>query len=377
MTRRVLLLSTMDKVCVFCGEKPKHKSNEHIIPLWLIKLTGNPNRMAEFGDKEFMKPQLGKRTFSFDSLKFPSCDPCNTRYAELEGYAKLTVEKILDTDLISAPEFNNLLDWLDKIRIGLWLGFRYLHRDPLGITPSFHIEQRLRASDRMLVIFKGDSDKQGLNFTGCDQPAFTYTPSCFGLRINNYCFINISCFGLVSRRLGFPYIAEPFQREDGHLQGQFVTGRNRIMNPILRKRFSIKGTEIYQPIFSGVQINPATMKKYYDTEYVRNNSMIWDEGIGKIFMNGTSGLQEYPMSPSKLWIPQTTYVFDRLLFEQQLLVLEWQIYADNLAASFKKLPNKVRQQMNRQSRLTKHHNTRMIEILRKKAEQFGLPPLID
>ncbi|MBM3154410.1 MAG: hypothetical protein FJ008_03665 [Chloroflexi bacterium] len=367
----------MDKVCVFCGQKPEHKNNEHIIPLWLIELTGNPNRIAEFGDKDFAKPELGKRAFSFDSFRFPSCESCNTKYAELEGYVKPTIEKIIDTDFISAPEFNTLLDWFDKIRVGLWLGFRYLDKDPAGITPSFYIEQRLRASDRVLVIFKGDGDKKGLNLTGCDQPSFVYTPSCFGLRINNYCFVNISCFGLLSRRIGFPYIAEPFQMEKGRIEGQFVAGRNRIMNPILKKRFSIQGTEVYQPIFSGVIINPAMMKKYYDTEYVRINSMVWDEGIGKIFMNSTSGLQEYPMSPSKIWIPKTTYAFDRLLFEMQLLVLEWQTYVDSLAPSFEKLPYKIRQQMKRQNRFNKHYNTRIIEILREKAERLGMPPLID
>ena len=366
----------MDKFCVFCGQKPEHKNNEHIIPQWLIELTGNPSRIGVFGDKEYMKPESGKRAFSFDSFRFPSCESCNTRYSELEACVKPIVQSILTTNSISAPEFNSLLDWFDKIRIGLWLGFRYLHNDPGGITPSFYIEQRLRLSDRMLVILKGDSDKQGLNFSGCDQPSFVYTPSCFGLRINNYCFLNISCFGLISRRLGFPYIAKPFQTDDGHIQGQFVTGRNRIMKPILRKPFSIKGTELYQPIFSSAIINPA-MKKHYDTEYVRNNSMVWNEGIGKIFINSNSGLQEYPMSRSKTWIPGTTYVFERLLFEMQLLVLEWQTYVDDLAPSFERMSQEERQQLKRQKRMNKYYNTRIIGILREKAKQLGITPVIN
>ena len=31
----------MDKFCVFCGNKPKGKNNEHIIPKWLIEFTGD------------------------------------------------------------------------------------------------------------------------------------------------------------------------------------------------------------------------------------------------------------------------------------------------------------------------------------------------
>jgi hypothetical protein len=34
----------MDKFCVFCGKKPQSKNREHIIPQWLIALTGDPNR---------------------------------------------------------------------------------------------------------------------------------------------------------------------------------------------------------------------------------------------------------------------------------------------------------------------------------------------
>jgi hypothetical protein len=356
----------MDKFCVFCGKKPERKNNEHILPLWLIELTGNPNRIGVFGDKSFMKPQLGKRVFSFYSFKFPSCKSCNSRYSELEAYVKPIVQRMLTTNSISAPEFNSVLDWFDKIRVGLWLGFRYLHNNPAGITPSFYIGQRLRASDRMLVIFKGNSDEKGLSFVGCDQLSFVYTPSCFCLRINNYWFLNISCHGLISRRIGFPYIAEPFLTDDGHIQGQFVAGRNRIMKPILKKLFSIQGTELYQPIFSGVGIN-TVIRKYYDTEYVRNNSMLWDEGIGKIFINSNSGLQEYPMSRSKIWIPSTTYAFKRLLFETQLLAFEWQTYVDDLVPSFERMSKGNRQQMKRQKRLNKYHNTRMIRILREKA----------
>jgi hypothetical protein len=34
----------VNKVCVFCGEKPTNKTKEHIIPEWLIELTGDINR---------------------------------------------------------------------------------------------------------------------------------------------------------------------------------------------------------------------------------------------------------------------------------------------------------------------------------------------
>ena len=37
------------KICVFCGKKPIEKTNEHIIPLWLIEYTGDPKRKIFLG----------------------------------------------------------------------------------------------------------------------------------------------------------------------------------------------------------------------------------------------------------------------------------------------------------------------------------------
>ena len=148
------------------------------------------------------------------------------------------------------------------------------------------------------------------------------------------------------------------------------------MKPILRKPFSIQGTELYQPMFSAVGIKTAERKNYYDTEYVRSNSMAWDEGIGKIFMNSSSKIQEYPMSHSEMWIPGITYVFDKLLFEMQLIVFEWQTYVDSLGPSLKRMPKEGKQRMMRQRRLNKFHNTKIVKILREKAEQLNISPLV-
>jgi hypothetical protein len=52
----------MDKICVFCGEKPKSRNSEHVIPQWLIELTGNPKRIASFGYEKWLNPN-SKRTY--------------------------------------------------------------------------------------------------------------------------------------------------------------------------------------------------------------------------------------------------------------------------------------------------------------------------
>lgn len=354
----------MEKLCVFCGNKPEGKSNEHVLPRWLIELTGNPKRIAQFGYKNGTSSLSDKRTYSFDAFKFPSCESCNDNFSRLEAATKPIVQKMLSDDSLSATEFSTLLDWFDKIRIGLWLAYLYLDKNPAGITPKFYVARRIGVHDRMLAIFKADGDQEGLNDCGTNMPSFWYTPSCFSLRINNYCFLNMSYNNLFSRRIGFPFPIESFMREDGQILCRFTQGRNRVMIPILRKRFSIHGTELYQPMFPDSVRDP-NARKLYDTKYVHDNSMSWEQGIGKVFIQDNTGLKEHPVSPSKIWIPRKTYEFEALLFEMQLLTLEWQNYIDSLAPSFEMLPKEKKRSFQHNLRVRKRHNKEMTRFLRK------------
>jgi hypothetical protein len=356
----------VDKFCVFCGEKPEQKSAEHIMPKWLIELTGNPKRKAYFGYQPEIMPHPQLRTFSFDAFKFPSCASCNQKYSGLEATTKSIIEKMLVSDSLSATDINILLDWFDKVRVGLWLGFQYLDKNRAGITPKFYIEKRIGLSDRMLAIFKADTDTTGLNYIGCDLPSFTYTPSCFSIRINNLCFLNMSYNDLFSRRIGFPYPIESFAMPEQQHLSIFTSGRNRVMVPLLRGKFTIKGTEIYQPMFRD-RISDAKARKYYDTQYVRENSVVWEEGIGKIFRQDNDKLREYPVSPSKEYVPNASYELGELLLKIAIQTLEWQSYIDSLAPSLRNLPPQEKRSLFHQRMWVKKLNRELIRVLLDKA----------
>jgi len=369
----------MEKLCVFCGERPKSKSNEHVIPQWLIELTGNPKRIAFFGYKEWLNPNSNKRTFSFDSLKFPSCTSCNQRFSTLEASARLVISKILSEKSISAIDFNSLLDWLDKVRVGLWLGYQYLDRNPASITTRFHIMKRIGAHDRMLAIFKTDGLDKQLNVTGCGLPSFCYTPSCFSLCINNFVIFNISFDFLFSRRIGFPYPSESFLVEDDSISDEplpaykFTCGRNRLMLPLLRKRLRIKTTELYQPMYPHF-MNDSKLKELYKTKYVIDNSISFEKGIGKVFVQNEKFFGEYPTNPSGLWIPKNTYSFVGLLFDIQLLVLEWQTYIDSLSPSPKMLSKEWKKHIHKTRQFRKKFNNNLMDFLNSKKSKYPLAP---
>ena len=358
----------MEKVCIFCGERPEGKNLEHVLPQWLIELTGNPKRRARFGYKKLGDGKFAERSFAFDAFKFPSCKECNQKFGGLEAGAKIIVDKMMSEDRLSESELSTLLDWFDKVRIGLWLGYLYLDGNPLGISPHFHVAHRMRQHDRMLAIFKVDGNIKNLTFLGCDLPAFVQTPSCFSLSINNLVFFNMSNPYLLARRMGFPFPLESYIMEDGRLYCRFSEGRNRIMLPVLKKPISIEGTELYQPIFIGsiACAGDEKAKKLYSAKYVRDNCISWEEGIGRIYIKRDSKISAYSRCPSMEWLPERTHEADELFFGIQSLTLEWQLYIiKNLTPSVKLLSEEKRKQMVKLLDLGKYYNREMVKHLNK------------
>jgi hypothetical protein len=70
----------MEEFCVFCGQFAESKSKEHVLPQWLIKMTGEPKRIATLG-VDFAKQPFAPRQFSFDTLTFPACSECNNGFS--------------------------------------------------------------------------------------------------------------------------------------------------------------------------------------------------------------------------------------------------------------------------------------------------------
>lgn len=354
----------MKKFCIFCGNKPDAKTNEHVIPKWLIELTGHPKRVVTLGF-EYKEEGLPLRRFAFDQFRFPACTACNKNFAQLEGLAKPVVLNILSKDRITAPEFSILLDWFDKIRIGLWLAFHYLDKNIAGITPRFHIQKGLRANDRLLLICRSDCKREGLTFVGCNTPSFYHTPSCFSLIINSFYFLNMSYEFLIARRIGLPYSIEEFVNpEDESSNMLLAKGRERVMKPLLRKVMRPDGCELYQPMFP-LQVSDSETRNLYDTEYVRSCSMDWPQGVGKIYKQERGTLREYSMQPSLEWIPTTAYEIDALNKEFTVETLGWQNYITDMLPSLDLLQSDRKKFLRRKFRQLRNINTKLIKMYRE------------
>lgn len=304
----------MNKTCVFCGQSPVSKTKEHVLPRWLLELTGNPKRPLKVWVPHHESMNLPKE-IAFDSLQFPACAKCNGNFSGLEERVKAVTVKMLNEEALSRNEIHLFLDWLDKVRTGLWLGALYLGKNPFGIKPLFHIASRVGGKDRMAVIYRAPIGPRGVHAIGFTTPLFLHFPTCFSLWINHLCFLNVSTDFLFSRRLGFPYPAGIFFDQDGLPGYEIAAGRERVMLPLVKFHYSVVGTEIFQPIFHQRLSRKIArgLSDLYETEYVKKFSMFHESGIGDPLIQKRQSLWPYPDAQSKDWWPVQTINFDELL----------------------------------------------------------------
>lgn len=327
-------MGSVERICVFCGKSPNSKNKEHVIPQWLLKHTRAIDKEGYFG---FDKSTGVPRRFAFKAFTFPACEACNTLFAELEAKAKPIILKLLSNDPLSNEDFHYLLDWFDKVRIGLWIGFYYLDKNVGNISPKFHIRSRITQHDRMLYILNVRNETPELSFRGCDTLSFHFTPSCFTMNINNFCFYNISSPFLFSRRIGFPYPSKSYLRKDGLADYSFEPARQRIMYPLIRKPFAFKGVGIYQPIFRSV-LN-THFYAFYDNDYIKSNSLSFQNGVGDIFLDSNMSVKPYPSKPTIDWRPSTIYKRHSMNPTISIDTLNHQLHIETLMPSTEQLPD--------------------------------------
>jgi hypothetical protein len=295
----------MRKCCVFCGNSPENKNKEHILPQWLIRMTGDPKRIATFG-VDFAKQPFAPKQFSFDALAFPACTEYNNSFSHLESAAEPVIRALLSYQAVSAADLIAVLDWLDKVRVGLWLGYFYLDNNPVGITPSFHIQNRMGQLDRMVAIIRLAEPSVGLTFIGPESKFYQLTPTCFALRVNGLCFLNASGVSLCSRRLGFPF-AEPVRLRDDHkLEVSYQRGSERVMYPVERSVLLPNIVSLYQPVFRAL-LESDSAKEYLETDWVSTHTGDFPRGYGKLFFKKDGSARLYPDGISSDWIPSETW----------------------------------------------------------------------
>ena len=239
-----------NRLCVFCGQRPDTKTREHVVPWWLLKMTGNPRRVVVFG-QNYAKRNKPIR-YSWSKFVAPACNTCNSKYAKLEGRVEPSIKALQRREGLPVSAYIDLMDWLDKVRIGVWLLQHMIENHPIEITPNFYISSRIAEKDRMLALYVFDSENKGINLFGSDSLIFGVMPSCFGLRINNLLLLNASSDFFCSKGCGLPHpnSMKILMGEENHgkLQSEGFSYATEIANPITTLKLFKPVVWLYQPI---------------------------------------------------------------------------------------------------------------------------------
>lgn len=290
------------KFCVFCGNTPEKKNMEHVIPQWLSRYTGRYKMYCH-------QPGVTDKKIPFSELKFPACTACNDYYSDLEGRAKNALIKIMESKPLNAKEINDVLDWFDKVRVGLWLSELTLAHKVDEVAPKFHISQRMGAKDRMLIVERISTDGKGIAYAGTGYEGFYDAPNAFQLIINDYVFTNASEHRLVAPRLGFPCMDKLKYSSEDFVLNDVSAGTCKTKHPVV-KGFdaSPSRTIIYQPMFKGLYDIQSDNNPYH-CDYVAQYSLDAPAGVGGIFYQRGDNTIKYlepgqnvtisPRAPSK------------------------------------------------------------------------------
>ena len=298
----------MKKFCIFCGKPPINKNKEHLLPKWLIKMTGDPNRFGIFGP--FLNnTKLEIKEIPFNQFVLPACHKCNYEFGEkIEGRAKLILRKLLEEKPLSMNDFDLFLSWIDKIRIGSGLSTLYHLKNPYKTTPPYYITDGAMTRDRMLLIFKSKCEFKSLNVFGIGTNLIINYPICIGLIINNYGFISISKTFLLHKAFGLPVPQiDPLFLEanaSDKYEVMFLKGPNIMSYPIFDYDYDIECTEIFQPIVSydilknNIQALIFYGNSRYNYIFGKKTSL-----FGRIFYRDNLEIKRYPEQESKVWRP--------------------------------------------------------------------------
>jgi hypothetical protein len=324
------------RFCVFCGKRPVSRTKEHVVPLWLIKLTGDPKREILLGNRYGTLPE--RETQVFADFVFPACEECNAwSHHEIDDPAKELVPRLLDGAPLSAADMSLLLDLLDKVRMGLWLGYYHQRgNNPLEVTRPHHIRDSVGRTDRMVAIYRiANEDRKGIALSGISLPAFGLSPSCFALVINDLVLFNMAAPFVFSRSFGLPWAAN-LRMAGGDPPNEWTVslypGEERVERPSLEPHIAPfsgiwnAGTEIYQAVVdrgvSGAGLQE-THSEWYDTAYARS---LLDpvSGCTAPHIVRSDSMVPYPEMATRDWAPVPVGPFELVMARLKLQILDVQ-----------------------------------------------------
>ncbi|MBO6772729.1 MULTISPECIES: hypothetical protein [unclassified Thalassospira] len=364
---------SLRKFCVFCGKNPVSKNKEHILPKWLIELTGDKNRNTTvLIDKNDFSPIQ----HSFSAFTFPACEGCNSDFSFLENEAKRILLKFFQDEPVTEEEISLFLDWMDKVRVGLWLADIVRNSKQNSVDPNFYISDRVGQGDRAIHILRCGDGSEGLGYTGVSTLAFHLSPSCFALSINSLSFINISSQNLFSHNLQFPIFKNRYLKEfTGLVGGDFSRARSKVSLPIMPPLIGLDCLSLFQPVISSELANEPKYLNLFQTGFLEKNILSCGRR-GRIYLRSGNCFEDVRGHPKKLGTSLLA-PYDRETVSAWLgyNVLKLQLKLIAMSPRYDHFSDENREYVESQIKYSKKINGLVMNDLRKKLKIVGVKVL--
>ncbi|KQS49496.1 hypothetical protein ASG20_10880 [Sphingomonas sp. Leaf198] len=192
-------MTSTKKSCIFCGAAfaGQKRNFEHIIPAWLVREADLRSR-----DMQVELPGISRKV-AMSRIGLKVCKGCNDADSDLEARAKEAYLAVKGGEDLSDAHIYAMLDWLDKVRIGLWLWLiEQVGEEFRTGAPKFRINGRLGRKDRLLLIqrYPEGPPMRGLALQGLGE-FYIGLPSAIGLLVNNISLTSISSDFLALRHI--------------------------------------------------------------------------------------------------------------------------------------------------------------------------------
>lgn len=245
--------------CIFCGQKPQSKSREHFIARWLSRFAGNDELAADIIDAD---GSIVSRRWS--SLILPACTECNARYGEFEEFSKPALER-LSQGYLRSKDAQVLLDYMDKLRVSIWLWRLYWSKKYHSISPNYYVDERVGSSDRVILIgMYPDDEVTGIAPIGYDSMAFLRCPTVFGVFIRNFFILSASSAALLTDHFSMTSRGAPKDRLLEGQVGRLIT--NMVVYRPLSRLFRLSGLKFFSFGSQADIFAPLSNHVYFDTD---------------------------------------------------------------------------------------------------------------
>jgi hypothetical protein len=178
--------------CLFCGKHGGKTTKEHIIARVISKASGADHIPTVNLALASPAPLL------FSNITLPSCQKCNNDFGQCEPLALNSLNEAR-TGGLTKGSAAILLDWLDKIRVSLYLYNRTQNWAGDSKFSTITVNSRISTSDQYMSIFRlQKTESTGIGFRGIHEWSFRRLPSSFGFLFRDLAIISWSNAGCMA-----------------------------------------------------------------------------------------------------------------------------------------------------------------------------------